>query len=57
MRAQANARGIGKARQLVKIVFEGIEVDDQCRRVDFLDRVADLCGDYVHSIFLPLGRC
>ena len=57
MRAQPHAGGTGETCQLVNVVFEGIEIDDQCRRVDLVDRAANLRGDYVHSTSCQWGYC
>jgi hypothetical protein len=58
VRSKAHACRPGKSRHALEVLQEGVEIDDQCRRVDFVDRRTDAGGDVVHVIALLRGpRC
>src|SRR5690349_8534984 len=58
VRAQPDAALAREVRHLADVALEGAELDDERRRVDFVDRRADLRGDPVHGYLAnsPLTR-
>jgi len=59
VRAQSHARGPGERRHAAHVVFERVEVNDQRRGVDLVERCADRCRDDVHAMLAkraPRGR-
>ena len=49
VRSQPHARRFRERRHAIQVVFEGVEIDDQCRRVDLVDRRTDARGNVVHA--------
>jgi hypothetical protein len=50
MRAHAHTRLFRELRHLGEVALEGVEVDDEGRRVDLVDGRADVCGRKLHVV-------